>query len=305
MRLQRLAERADRRREDSDELWVALGEPEPAAAGRGRRPYRQPLLLGQRDGVDPAAAGIDVGAGDHHRVTRRLERRGEPCECRGIGQRPTGDDPPGRIPGAVLIGLGVPVVHRDRHERGAPRRQRGVMDRSRDRTRDVLGARRFVAPLDVRPRCDGRVAVGQVRLDRDMGAHLLAGGDHERRLVRLGVEDAADGVPDARRRVQVDVGGMTAGLRESVRHPDDDEFLEAEHVGEVLGEVGEHRQLGRARVAEDRGHPVGTEQLEGRFTDGRHQALFLLGRETRRGAPPNEDVASTRCGERSSGLAPC
>ena len=51
------------------------------------------------------------------------------------------------------------------------------------------GARRLVAPLHVGLRADGRVAVGEVGLDRDLRPDLLAGGDHQRRLVGLGVED--------------------------------------------------------------------------------------------------------------------
>jgi hypothetical protein len=148
-----------------------------------------------------------------------------------------------------------------------------VVDRTRDRARHVLGARRLVAPLDVRLRPDRRVTVRQVRLDQHVRAHLLAGRDHERRLVRLRVEDPADRVADARRRVQVDVRRLAGRLRVPVGHADDDELLESEDVREVLGEVREHRQLGRAGVAEDRRHAVGAEQLEGRFTNGRHRLL--------------------------------
>ena len=150
------------------------------------------------------------------------------------------------------------------------------VDGARERAGHVLRARRLVAPLDVRLRPDHRIPICQVRLDRDVGAHLLAGGDHQRRLVGLGVEDPADGVADARRRVQVDVGGTAGRLREAVGHPHDRQLLQPEDVGEVVGEVGQHRQLGRARVAEDRRHPVRTEQLERRFADCRHLVVRLL-----------------------------
>ena len=70
-----------------------------------------------------------------------------------------------RVERPVRVGLGVPVVHRDRDERRTARRQRGVVDRASQRGRDVLRARRLVAPLDVRLRADGRVAVGQQCLD--------------------------------------------------------------------------------------------------------------------------------------------
>ena len=67
------------------------------------------------------------------------------------------------------------------------------------------------------------------------------------------------------------MGGPPARLREAVRHAHRDGLVEAEHVAEVLGEVGEHRQLGRAGVAEHRGHPPLAQEVEGRFAHARHR----------------------------------
>jgi hypothetical protein len=116
----------------------------------------------------------------------------------------------------------------------------------------------------------GRIPVGEVRLHRHLRPDLLAGGDEQRGVVRLRVEDRAHPVPDAGSGVQVDVGGTARGLREAVRHPDGDRLLEGEDVPEVLGELREHRQLRRAGVAEHRRHPVRAEEFERRFPDRRH-----------------------------------
>ena len=102
--------------------------------------------------------------------------------------------------------------------------------------------------------------------DRD----LLAGRDHQRRVVGLGVEDRPHRVADAGRRVQVDERRSAARLGVAVGHADDDRLLQPEHVAEVVGEVVQHRQLGRARVAEHRRHPVRAEQLERGFADRGH-----------------------------------
>ena len=55
------------------------------------------------------------------------------------------------------------------------------------------------------------------------------------------------------------------------------------------GSALQHRQLGRAGVAEHGRHPVGAENLESRFADGRHALGPYLagggGRRTRTGAP--------------------
>ncbi len=203
---------------------------------------------------------------------RALEMRSASCGQRVLIRRGAAGDAPADGRGAaVLVGLRPPVVHRDRDERRPARRQRRVMDGPRQGAGDVLGPRRLVAPLDVRLRADDRVTVGQVGLDRDLRPDLLAGRDHQRRLVGLGVEDAADRVADAWGGVQVDVRRAAGGLGEAVGHPDDDQLLQAQDVGEILREVGQHRQLGRTRVAEDRRHPVGAEQLECGVTHARHQ----------------------------------
>ena len=132
------------------------------------------------------------------------------------------------------------------------------MDRPGDRPRDVLGPRRLVGPLHVWLGSHDGVAVGQVGLDRDLRADLLAGRDHERRFVGLGVEDPADGVSHPGGGVEVDVCGPPARLGKPIRHPHHGQLLKRQDVGEVLREVGQHRQLGGTGVAEHRRHAVGT-----------------------------------------------
>ena len=270
MALERLRDRADRRGEDPAEVGVTLRKAEAVAAGRGRGPDRQALALGEGDRGLPGAGGVDVGAGDEDRVLRRVEA---------VGQRPhrlgVGDGAPRHLAldrrlRVGLVDLGVPVVHRQRDEDRPARRQACEVRPVRQRQRHVLGPRRLVGPLDQRVRHPGRVAVGQVRLQGDLGARLLAGGDQQRRVVGLGVEDRPHRVADPGRGVEVDDGGLAGGLGETVGHPDHDRLLEAEHVAEVAREVGKHRQLGRARVAEHRRHPVGAEEVERRFANRGH-----------------------------------
>jgi hypothetical protein len=114
------------------------------------------------------------------------------------------------------------------------------------------------------------VAVGQQRLQRHQGARLLARGDHERRLVGLRGEDRAHRVADARRGVEVHERGPPARLRVAVGHADRDALVQAEHVAEVLRELLEERQLGRAGVAEHRGHALLAQEREGGLADAGH-----------------------------------
>ena len=270
--LQRLRDRPDRRRQHAAEVGVALGEAEAVAAGRRRGPDRQALALGEGDAEVPGAAGVDVGAGDEDRVGGRVELRGEGSHRLRVGAGAAVDPALDRVAGVVGVDLGVPVVHRQRDEDRAARRQPGEVGAVGEGERHVLGPRRLVGPLDQRVRHPGRVAVGEVGLQRHLRPRLLAGGDEQRRVVGLGVEDRPHRVADARRRVEVDRRGGAGGLRVAIGHADDDSLLQPQHVTEVRGKVGQHRQLGRARVAEHRRHPVGTEEVVGRFADGRHRS---------------------------------
>ena len=271
MPLEGLADRADRGRQHAAEVRVVLGEAEAAAAGRRRRPDWQALALGERDRLLPGAGGVDVGAGDHHRVGGGIEPVGEDADSGGVGGGATVDAALDRLARVVLVDLGVPVVHRQRDEDRALRRQAGEMGAVGEGERHVLRAGRLVGPLDQGVRHADRVAVGEVGLQGDLRPRLLPGGDEDRRVVGLGVEDRPHRVADAGRRMQVGDGGAAGGLGEAVGHPHHDRLLQAEHVAEVRGEVGEHRQLGRARVAEHRRHPVGAEKVEARFADARHK----------------------------------
>ena len=58
---------------------------------------------------------------------------------------------------------------------------------------------------------------------------------------------------------------LPRGLRVAVGHADDDRFLQAEHVAEVVRKVAEERQLGRAGVAEDGRHPQLAQQARQRL----------------------------------------
>ena len=251
-------------------MVVVLGEAEPSATGRRRGPDRQREPLRELHRLVPRTGRVDVGAGDHRRPARRLQPARERVHRRGIRAGAAGHRARRRKARRGLVGLLLPVVHRDRDERGAARRQRREVDGAGERRRHVLRARGLEAPLHVGVRHAHGVAVGEVRLRRDVRAHLLAGGEQQRRLVGLGVEDRAHRVAQARRGVQVGVGHAARRLRVAVGHPHDHRLLQAEDVPEVLGEAREHRQLGRARVAEDGRHPPRAEEVEGGVADGRH-----------------------------------
>ena len=72
-------------------------------------------------------------------------RRREVGDAVGSGAGAAVDPARDRLGGAVRVGLVGPVVHRDRDEGRALRRQRRGVDRATDRRRDVGGPRRLVA----------------------------------------------------------------------------------------------------------------------------------------------------------------
>ena len=106
-------------------------------------------------------------------------------------------------------------------------------------------------------------------------------------------EDVAERMPDADRGMQIHQRRIARGLSEAIRHAHGDGFLQAEHVAKVVGKAAEHRQLGRARVAEDGGQAEGPQQPENGFA---HRDLRLLARRGWR--PPS--LASS-CPRRTGG----
>ena len=200
------------------------------------------MPFGERDHLLPGRIARHGGTDDEHRAARGAEQRRRPLEHRGVTAY-RGADLARRHGSAGA----VPVIHRHRHERGAARRLHGHVEGTRHRRRHVLGPRRLAAPFHVRPRQVGGLFGVQERLERQDRARLLPGRDHERRLVAVRGEDAAERMTDADGRVQVDQRGAAARLREAVGHRHHHGLLQPEHVAEISRKVAEHRQLGGAR----------------------------------------------------------
>jgi hypothetical protein len=64
------------------------------------------------------------------------------------------------------------------------------------------------------------------------------------------------------RGVQIHEPGVAGRLSVAVRHADDDGLLQPEHITEVRRKIPKQRQLGRARVAENRRHAKRAEQAQ-------------------------------------------
>ncbi len=259
--LQGLGQRPDRRRQQALEVGMVLRKPDAPRAGGGRRPHGQPAPLGQRDGRVPATSGVDIGAGDQHRVRRTREPARKILQRGRVGGGPARGRPPGHLARRHLVGLGRPVVHRDGDEHRPERGELREVVCAGQRRRHVLRSRRLVAPLHERPRQHDRVGVGEQGLHGHHRAYLLTGRDHQRGLVLLRVEDRAHRIAHAGRGVQIDQRRPPRGLGIPVRHPHHDRLLEAEHVAEVVREPGQERKLGGAGVAEHGRQPVRAQQI--------------------------------------------
>src|SRR5271165_2494004 len=103
------------------------------------------------------------------------------------------------------------------------------------------------------------------RLSHQVAGVLLAGGDDERRLARLGGDEHAHGVAEAAHRVQVVEGGATRGERPAVNHADRNRFLEPEDVSNIrrVDERVHERNFRRAGIAERHGSRPRRERCRG------------------------------------------
>ncbi len=247
--------------QEAGEQRVALGE---ARARRLRaRPHLGLQPLGEAHGGVPGAVAVDHGADHDHRLSGGVElarqlvqrlRRG----CEG------GQDFPLRQRRGDL----VPVGERHRHQHGAARRLHGDVVGLGDGGRHIGGARRLRRPLHVRLRQLRGALVEQERVVRQQRARLLAGDDQERRAVAIGRVDGAHRMSEAGGRMQVHELGLAGDLGVAVGHEHQARLLQTQHVGEVLRQVGEHRDLGGARIAEDAGHAVPAQEVEDDLAHG-------------------------------------
>ena len=222
--------------------------------------------LGQRGERAPAGAGAGHDGG-RPGLREQVRERLHGARVGGRrAQQPLGPEDLVRLGGGL-----EPVVHRHDHDRRAAAGL-GLVVGAHDRARHVLGAGGLVAPHRVLAG-EPVQAAGQERVEREVAAVLLADDDHERRAVAARGGQRGDRVAEAGRRVQQRQRRRAAADRVPGRHRHHRALVEAEHEGQVLGQAGEERHLGRAGVGEDRRQLEAPQHLEGRVA---HRPLCHL-----------------------------
>ena len=108
------------------------------------------------------------------------------------------------------------------------------------------GAHRLVDPDRV-VACEALQPAREERLEREMAAVLLPDEHDERRTVHARGRERADGVSEPGGRVQDRERRLVAPDRPAGRHADDGALVQREHEAQVVGQVGEQLDLGRAR----------------------------------------------------------
>ena len=56
--------------------------------------------------------------------------------------------------------------------------------------------------------------------------------------------EMAQRMANARRGMEIDEGGVACGLGIAIGHADNDRFLKAQNIAEILGKIAKHRQFG-------------------------------------------------------------
>jgi hypothetical protein len=249
-------------REDAGEEAMVLRE----AGARAER-----LLV---DGCDHAFGELDesrpglglVGTRPHDEGgASRLRQERLEARNGSVVYATRADDLGGRSVLAVVVDLRRPIVHRHDDDR-RPACARRLVVRAGDRAGDVLCAHGLVDPHRVFTGEAGELA-RQERLEDEVATVLLADDDDERRAVHPRRRDRADGVAEARGRVQQRQARLAAADRVPGRHADDRAFVQSEHEADVLRKAGEERHLGRAGVGEHRRQPVAPEDAERGLAD--------------------------------------
>ena len=107
---------------------------------------------------------------------------------------------------------------------------------------------------------------GEERLLREMATVLLADDDDERGPVDARCRKSADGVAQPGRRVQEHERSLVAGDRPAGGDADDGALVQRQDEAEVVRQIRQERDLGRARVGEDGRQPAAAQDVEGGVT---------------------------------------
>jgi hypothetical protein len=181
------------------------------------------MPLGERNGFRPRAVARRGSSDDDDGAFGAIERSGALPQQRRLTANRSADRA-----GRNGFARSIPIVDGHRYECRAARCLHRDVVGTRDRCRNVFGARRLAAPFHVRLGEFRRFFRMQERLEGQDGARLLAGDDHQRCLVLTGGEYVAEGVAEACGRMQADERGTARRLRVTVGHADGDRFLQGE-----------------------------------------------------------------------------
>ena len=173
----------------------------------------------------------------------------------------------------------VPVAHRHDDQRRTATHD-GLVVGARDRTGHFARMRRLCRPHRVVAGEPLEVPACEERPERQLPPVLLPDHDHERNPVVARTDDRVDGVAEAGRRVQVDEGRPPRPECVAARHPDDAALVQSEHELEVVGNVGEERDLARAGVPEDARHAEPPHDGERLLADRAHNGIESRQRAT-------------------------
>ena len=150
------------------------------------------------------------------------------------------------------------------------------MARAGHGTGNVLWPDRLVDPDRVITR-ESLQPAREERLERQVAAVLLPDEHDERRAVHPRGRESADGVAEPGSRMEDRERRLVAPDRPSGRHADDRALVQRKHEAQIVRQVCEQLDLGRARVREQRRQTSLAEDVERRVADGAggHGAILL------------------------------
>src|SRR5581483_11017210 len=142
----------------------------------------------------------------------------------------------------------------------------GLVRRAGERARHVLCAGGLLDGDRVLAR-EALEPAGEERLVLEMSAVLLADEDDERRPVDPRRRERRHARAETRGRVQEDERRLPAPDRVARGERDDRVLVESEHEPQVVGQIGEERDLRRPGVREDRRQVVAAQRVERRVAN--------------------------------------